>query len=140
MKRRKLTRLRKLTCDGPFASYRSPTPDALTGDVQFWYGRCPMGFVQRAHWQEARQQSTGRFGSTPNVDPPCPTASLLVQEAFPSWGYPARGSRHRLIRRMRAGAAQLGTLKSFSRSVIVEPVLAGLEAIDDRVARGRVML
>src|SRR5579863_7362388 len=41
---------------------------------------------------------------------------------------------------MRARAGQLRTLKSFARSVIVEPVLAGLEAIDDRVARGRVML
>jgi hypothetical protein len=40
---------------------------------------------------------------------------------------------------MRARAAQLGTLKSFLRPVIVEPVLAGLEAIDDRVARARVV-
>jgi hypothetical protein len=41
---------------------------------------------------------------------------------------------------MRAGVAQLRALKGFSRSVIVEPVLAGLEAIDDRMARGRVVL
>jgi hypothetical protein len=41
---------------------------------------------------------------------------------------------------MRARAGQLRTLESFSRSVIVEPVLAGLEAVDDRVARGGVML
>jgi hypothetical protein len=41
---------------------------------------------------------------------------------------------------MRAGAGQFRTLKSFSRPVIVEPVLAGLEAVDDRVARARVML
>jgi hypothetical protein len=41
---------------------------------------------------------------------------------------------------MRARAGQLRTLKSLSRSVIVEPVLAGLEAIDDGVAGCRVML
>src|ERR1700691_631932 len=41
---------------------------------------------------------------------------------------------------MRAGAGHFRTLKSVSRPVIVEPVLAGLEAIDDRVARRRVML
>ena len=41
---------------------------------------------------------------------------------------------------MRARAVKLRTLKGFSRSVIVEPVFAGFEAIDDRVARGRVVL
>jgi hypothetical protein len=41
---------------------------------------------------------------------------------------------------MRARAVQRRTLKGFSRSVIVEPVFAGLEAIDDRVARGRIVL
>ena len=60
--------------------------------------------------------------------------SLLVQEAFPSGGYAAGGTRHRLTRRMRARAAQLRAVKSFLGSVIVEPVLAGLEAIDDGVA------
>src|ERR1700689_433036 len=41
---------------------------------------------------------------------------------------------------MRARAGQLRTLKSFSRPVIVEPLLAGLEAVDDLGARARVML
>jgi hypothetical protein len=41
---------------------------------------------------------------------------------------------------MRARAGQFRTLKSFSRAVIVEPVLAGFEAVDDRVAGARVML
>jgi len=45
-----------------------------------------------------------------------------------------------LVRRMRPRAGQLRTLKSFLRPVIVEPVLTGLEAVDDRVARGRVVL
>ena len=65
---------------------------------------------------------------------------LFVQKAFPFWGYPASGSWHRLFRRMRARIGQLRSVKSFSRSVIVEPVFAGLKAIDDRVARGRVVL
>ena len=35
MKRRKLTRLQKLTCNGSFAAYRAPTPDnALNGEVE----------------------------------------------------------------------------------------------------------
>jgi hypothetical protein len=63
-----------------------------------------------------------------------------VQEAFPLWGYPAGRSRHRLFCRVRARAAQLRTFKGFSRSVIVEPFLAGLEAINDRVARGGIVL
>jgi hypothetical protein len=40
---------------------------------------------------------------------------------------------------MGARAAQLRTFKGFLCSVIVEPVLAGLEAINDRVARGGVV-
>jgi hypothetical protein len=63
-----------------------------------------------------------------------------MQEAFPSRGYPARGSGHRLFRRMRARAGQLRTLKGFLRPVVVKPVLAWFEAIDDRVARGGVVL
>ena len=69
-----------------------------------------------------------------------PTASLLVQQAFPSRGHPARGSRRGLIRRMRVRTGQLRTLKSFLRSIVVEPVFSGLEAIDDRVPGGCVVL
>src|ERR1700727_3329494 len=41
---------------------------------------------------------------------------------------------------MRVRTGQLRTVKSFLRSVIIEPILAGLEAVDDRVAGGLVML
>ena len=41
---------------------------------------------------------------------------------------------------MRARTLQPGTLKGFSSSVIVEPFLAGFEAVDDRVARGGIVL
>ena len=41
---------------------------------------------------------------------------------------------------MRVRTGQLRTVKSFLRSVVVEPIFAGLEAVDDRVAGGLVML
>src|SRR6202046_2890970 len=41
---------------------------------------------------------------------------------------------------MRVRTGQLRTVKSFLGSVIIEPILAGLEAVDDRVAGGLVML
>jgi hypothetical protein len=63
-----------------------------------------------------------------------------VQEAFPLWGYPAGGSRYGLFCRMRGRAVELRALKSFSRSVIVEPVLARFEAADNRVPCGGVVL
>ncbi len=66
--------------------------------------------------------------------------ALLVEEAFPVCGYPARRPRHRLTRRMRVRAGQLGTVKSFSRSIVVEPILPRLEAIDDRMAGFRAVL
>jgi hypothetical protein len=65
---------------------------------------------------------------------------LLVQEVFPVCGYSARGSRHGLFRRMRVRAGQGGAFEGFLRSVIVEPVLARLEAIDNRMAGGCVVL
>jgi hypothetical protein len=121
-------------------AFSSHLVNALTGEVEFLLRQMFDRVCSTS--TPARSASTIHLSvrSTPKVDPPRPTASLLVQEAFPSRGYPARGSRHRLIRRMRARAAQPRTLKSLSRSVIVEPVFAGLEAVDDRVARGRVML
>ena len=78
--------------------------------------------------------------STPEFDLPRPTASLLVQQASPFSGHAALGAWRWLVRRMRSRARQLGALKSFLRSVVVEPLLAGLEAVDDRVAGGRVVL
>jgi len=81
-----------------------------------------------------------RLAGTPFAAAGGGCVSLLVEKALPVCGYPARGPRRWLTRRMRVGARQLRTLKSFSRSVVVEPVLAGLEAIDDRVAGRGVVL
>jgi hypothetical protein len=90
--------------------------------------------ILREAFTGAAEFSHGKFPLTRKP------SSLFVQKAFPSRRNASSWPRHSLFRRMRARTAQLRTLKGFSCSVIVEPVLARLEAINDRVARGGVVL
>jgi phosphodiesterase/alkaline phosphatase D-like protein len=41
---------------------------------------------------------------------------------------------------MRVRAGQLGAIDKFARAIVVEPVFSGLEAVDDGVAGGGVVL
>lgn len=51
----------------------------------------------------------------------------------------ARRSWYRLIQRVTVGAGQFGAVERATRPVVVKPILAGLEALDDRVAGCGVM-
>jgi hypothetical protein len=60
----------------------------------------------------------------------------LVQERFPVAWHPSGGSRYGLIFWMRMRRKQLHTFDHRLRRVIVEPILARLEAGDDRMPCG----
>jgi hypothetical protein len=68
--------------------------------------------------------------SQPAVEPP----PLFVKQRFPVYRHPPGGSGHRLVKRMRVRSGQLRTGEEFLCTVIVKPVLAGLEACDNWMA------
>jgi hypothetical protein len=62
--------------------------------------------------------------------------TLVVKLRLPVCRHRAVRSRHRLIHRMRMRSGKLGAGEGFFCTVVVKPMLARLEALDDRVPRG----
>jgi hypothetical protein len=67
------------------------------------------------------------------------THPLFVQQRLPVSGHRSGRSRHRLILRMRMRSGKLRAFEEFLCTIVVKPILAWLEARDDRMTRGRVM-
>src|SRR3954467_2399385 len=63
----------------------------------------------------------------------------LVELTLPVGRHGAGRAGYRLVGRMAVGRGQGGTFEELARAVVVEPVLAGLEARQQRVARGLVV-
>jgi len=66
--------------------------------------------------------------------------ALFVKQRLPVRRHPVGWSGHRLIRRMRTRSGKLRAGEKFFSTIVVKPVLAGLEARDDRVTCRGVML
>ena len=52
---------------------------------------------------------------------------------LPVSGHPTRGSRHRLVERVVTGWSEGRSLEVLLGAVVPEPILARLEALDDRM-------
>ena len=64
---------------------------------------------------------------------------LFVKQRLPVWGHRSGRSRHRLIQWMGVESVRLRTREDFLCTIVVKPLLARLEARDDRVACSGVM-
>jgi hypothetical protein len=75
------------------------------------------------------------------IERPAETAArpLFVKQRLPVRRYRSIRSRCRLIQRMRVRIGKLRAGEGFLSTVVVEPMLAWLEARDDRVTRGGVV-
>jgi len=71
--------------------------------------------------------------ANPSGRPPAFASSLFHQEALPVGGDPARGTGHGLIEGMMLRWCQARSIHVLIGSVVPKPVLARLEAADDRV-------
>src|SRR5579863_6108427 len=65
--------------------------------------------------------------------------TLFVKQRFPVRRHRSGWSGYRLIRRMRLRGVKLRTVEEFLRTIVIKPMLAGLEARDDRVTRSGVV-
>src|SRR4029079_6281877 len=77
----------------------------------------------------------GPAGQSPDRRGRSPAWTLLasVEVTLPVPGHPTRRSGHRMVERVVVWRSEHGSLEVLLGGVIPEPVLAGLEALDDRM-------
>src|SRR5580692_1784114 len=78
----------------------------------------------------------GPFCRRPRRPLSVPPREQLVQHLLPAAGYAPLGSRHRLVERVMLGRRELRAVVGLIGLEAPEPVLAGLEAADERMSCG----